>query len=319
VVAKEWWEARWKFVLAAVAILAFVAFAPRPYGEIIKQAEYGIERMSAELESPEEPVPPGAPLPPGYTKESYEQSLRDELDRMRRPDFPAELAKLEVREIHAAEKYMFLVPLATLLGVALVSGEVSRGSIFLLLSRPVSRTRIFFTKYSVGAALLLAVALLGGMGIVISGYAHGYPAASMNVAEILASAGIFWLGTVSVLGVATLASVLFRDVIRSIIATVAALYAIFSLPDLIREATSWWYWSDRAYFDGPMAQEGWYESFEVYRITRYWAIVDPYENGPFEIPLASQQPDPMLSVLVCLIAAVLPLIVALWLFHRKSY
>ena len=317
--AKEWWEARWKFVLAAVAILAFVMLVPRPYGEILKQAESGIEMMGAELESPREPVPPGEPLPPGYTKESYQESLRDELDRMRQPGFPAELAKLEVREIHEAGKYMFLVPLAALLGVTLVSGEVSRGSIFLLLSKPVSRTRIFLTKYSVGAALLLAVALLGGMGIAVSGYAHGYPAASMNFAEILASVGIFWLGTVSVLGVATLASVLFRDVIRSAIATVAALYAIFSLPDLIREATSWWYWSDQAHFEGPMAQEGWYESFEVYRITRYWSIVDPYENGPFEVPLANQLPDPLLSVLVCLLAAVLPMMVALWLFRRKSY
>ena len=68
-----------------------------------------------------------------------------------------------------------------------------------------------------------------------------------------------------------------------------------------------------------MNQQGWYESFEVYRITNYWSIVYPYENGIFDDPLASQQPDPMLSVLVCLIAAVLPLIAALWLFRRRSY
>ncbi len=318
-VAKERRDARWKLLIAAVAVLAFVVLAPRPYGAILKEAEFQIEMTKEQIESPEKRMPPEEALPPGYTRTSYEESLRDDIERMRQPSFPAELARWEVRSIHEAEKYMFLVPLAALLGVALVSGEVSRGAIFLLLSRPVSRTRIFLIKYLVGATALLAAALLGGVGIVVSGYAHGYPAAAVNVAEILASAGMFWLATVSVLSVATLASVLFRDVIRSVIATAAALFAIFSLPDLIREVASWWYWSDRAYFEGPMAQEGWYESFEVFRITRYWSFLDLYERGPFDEPLASLQPDPMLSVLVCSVAAALPLLAALWLFRRKSY
>ncbi len=252
-VAKEWRDARWKLLIAAVAVLAFVVLAPRPYGAILKEAEFQIEMTKEQIESPEKFMPPEEALPPGYTRTSYEESLRDDIKRMRQPNFPAELARWEVRSIHEAEKYMFLVPLAALLGVALVSGEVSRGAIFLLLSRPVSRTRIFLIKYLVGATALLAAALLGGVGIVVSGYAHGYPAAAVNVAEILASAGMFWLATVSVLSVATLASVLFRDVIRSVIATAAALFAIFSLPDLIREVASWWYWSDR----GPTLKVRW--------------------------------------------------------------
>lgn len=56
---------------------------------------------------------------------------------------------------------------------------------------------------------------------------------------ILSQAKLFWLGTVSVLGVATLASVLFRDVSRSVIATAVALYGLFSLPDLLI-GIAWW-------------------------------------------------------------------------------
>ena len=319
-ISKEGWEARWKFALAAVAVLAFLMLAPRPYAAILKEAEFQIETTRAALETPERFTLPQEALPPGYTQADYEEYERNEFERMQRPGYPVELAGWEAQDVYEAGKYMILVPLAALLGVALVSGEVSQGSVFLLLSKPISRTRIFLTKYAVGAAVLLVTALLSVVGIVVSGYAHGYPAAAISVAEILASAGLFWLATLCVLGVAALASVLFRDVIRSVIATVAALYAIFSLPDLIRWVVSWWYWSDDLVpSEDPMAQQGWYESFEVFRITRYWSLRDPYPDGPFAGPLANLQPDPLLSVLVCSAAATLPLIIALFLFRKKTY
>lgn len=320
-VTKEWWEARWKFVLAAVAVLAFVMLAPRPYEEVQEQAAFQIETTEAELESPEEFELPEEALPPGYTRSSYEEYIRNDLERMRQPDYPVELAGMEAKDVYEAGKYMVLVPLAALLGVALVSGEVSRGAILFLLSRPISRPRIFLTKYSVGALALLATALLSGVGIMLSGYAHGYPAAAMKAAEILASAALFWLGTLSVLGVALLASVLFKDIIRSVVATVVALYVAISAPSWIAEiaSTVWLLTHEQGFMESPMAQEGWYESFEIFRITRYWSFFDPYEDGPFGGPLANQQPEPILSVLICLIAAVLPLIVALWIFRRKSY
>ena len=319
-ISKEWWEARWKFALAAVAVLAFLMLAPRPYGAILKEAEFQIERTRTAFESSESFMIPEEALPPGYTQADYEEYERNEFERIQRPDYPVELAGWEVYDVYEAGKYMVLVPLAALLGVALISGEVSRGSIFLLLSKPISRTQIFLTKYAVGAAVLLVTALLSVVVIVLSSYSHGYPAGAISIAEILASAGLFWLGTLSVLGVATLASVLFRDVIRSVIATVAALYALFSLPDLIREMASWWYWSyDRAYFEVLMERQDWYGSFEVFRITRYWSLRAPYPDGPFAGPLPNLQPDPLLSILVCSIAAALPLMIALLLFQKKSY
>ena len=320
-VAKEWWETRWKFVLAAVAVLAFAVLAPRPYGAILKDAEFQIERTKAELASPEAFMPPEEALPPGYTRADYEVSLRDEFERMQRPDYPVKMAGFEMLDLQAGVSYVVLVPLAALLGVALVSGEVGRGTIFLLLSRPVSRIRIFLTKYAVAAAVMLAVALLVGGSVLVSGYAHGYPIVSVNFADALATAGSFWLGALSVLGVATLASVLFRDVIRSVVVTAVALYAISSLPNWLRGAVEWWlYPSPEDYPEGPMEVDGWYRSFEAFRITNYWSIVDPYyENTPFGEALMGQQPGPALSILVCLVAAALPLVAALWLFRRKSY
>ena len=313
--AKEWWEVRWKFAIAALAVLAFVAFALRPYPKIQEQAEFQIESTRAELESPEEFMPPEEALPPGYSQANYEASLRDQLERMQRPGFPAELARFEMSDLQAGASFVILVPLAAILGVALVSGEVGRGSIFLLLSKPISRTRILLTKYSVGAAVMLAVALLAGGGIVASAYARGYPAATINAAKVLSTAGLFWLGTLSVLGVATLASVIFRDVIRSVVATAVALYAISSLPDWLRGIASYWKSpSEPVSFEDQMAEQAWQQSFEAFRLVNYWAVQES-SGGPFMV----QYPGPAFSVLVCLIAAVLPLLAALWLFRRRHY
>lgn len=310
--AKEWRDARWKLLLAALAVLAFVVFAPRSYEAILQTVERDIRTARADLASPEAFMERGM-QPAYYEQAEYEESLRGTIEEMRQPDYPVQVAESDMTGLSAGAG-LALVPLAALLGVALVSGEVSRGTIFLLLSQPISRTRVLLTKYLVGVAVLLAVALLGGVGIVTSGYAHGYPAASINVAKVLASSGLFWMGTLSVLGVATLASVLFRDVIRSVIATTATLYAIFYLPDLMRGVASLWLApSEQEYREDPMAANGWYRSFETFRIINYWHISDAY-GGPF-----GSQPDPVLNLLVCFVTAALPLIAAFWLFRRKNY
>ena len=315
-ISKEWRDARWKFLIAAVVVLTFVVFALRPYGAILETAEFQIEMAMEELESPEAFIEPGMQPPPGYDPARAEERLRDNIEEMRQPDFPVKMAGYELMDLHAGVSYVVLVPLAALLGVALVSGEVSRGTVFLLLSQPISHTRILLTKYSVGLATLLAVALLGVVVVVASGYARGYPAAAIDLAGVLSQAGLFWLGTVSVLGLALLASVLFRDVIRSVVATAVALYAIFSLPDLLMGIAWWLSPPSQEEIEGPMMRN-WYDSFEAFRITNYWSIRDVYEDygGPF----ANQQPDPVLSLLVCLATAVAPLLVALWLFRRKNY
>lgn len=207
---------------------------------------------------------------------------------------------------------LVLVPLAGLLGVALVSGEVGRGTIFLLLSKPVSRRRTLLTKYLVCMVVLFAAALIGAVAAIISGYAHGYPAGSFSAAEILTSAGLFWLGTLFVLGVALLASVLFGDVIKSIIAAIAALYLIHSAPDFVRSLIQWLTWTNEDYERSFGPTDAWYQAFERFRLVNYWAAQD-IRTGEFLLSQAAQ------NSLVCLIAAAVPLLLALWWFRRKAY
>ena len=56
-----------------------------------------------------------------------------------------------------------MVIIAALLGASLIAGEVNKQTIFLLLSRPLSRNRILLTKYAVGAAILLGLTILSGV------------------------------------------------------------------------------------------------------------------------------------------------------------
>ena len=313
--AKEWWDARWKFALAAVAVLAFVAVTPRSYALIQDDIQFQVEMMRAQLE-PSEPFMGSQPAPPGYSSEGYEEEVRDEIERMQRPNYLLDMTRIEMTDLQMGTGYVILIPVAALLGVALISGEVSRGTVFLLLARPISRTRILLTKYVVSVVVLLAVALLGGLGILVSGRAHGYPASTIDASQTLAYAGSFWLGTVSVLGVALLMSVIFRDVVRSVIATVVTLCAIFLFPGLLREI-AWWLSpsSQREYFQGPLTQGNWYENLEAFKIINYWFITNNVYGGPF----TGQYDNLAVKLIVCLTTAVLPLIVALLIFRRKSY
>lgn len=314
---KEWRDARWKLLIALAAILVIVFVLPRTYEKIQADTRREIERLQRDIESPNAMLLP-PDLPPEMRKQelSYvdemRDSLRNDIEYMQRPGYLAQAAKWEIEGFSIGANVV-LVPLAGLLGVALVSGEVGRGTIFLLLSKPVSRRRALLTKYSICAVVLFAAALVGAVAAIISGYAHGYPAGSINVVEILASAGLFWLGSLFVLGMALLASVLFGDVIKSIIAAVASLYVIHSAPDLVRTFIQWLTWTDADYEqDFVGAANDWYDSFERFRLVNYWTAED-FRTGELILSLAAR------NSLVCLVAAVVPLLLALWWFRRKAY
>jgi ABC-type transport system involved in multi-copper enzyme maturation permease subunit len=315
-ISKEWRDARWKLLIGLAAILVVVFVLPRSVERIQADTRRQIESMQREVASPDAGF-----LPPdlsaevraresGYVEE-MRNDMREEIERMQRPGYLAMVAGWEIRDVHMGAN-MILIPLAGLLGVALISGEVGRGTIFLLLSRPVSRTRTLLTKYSVGAATLFVAALAGAVGAIISGHAHGYPADSFSAVEILASAGLFWLGSLFVLGVALLASVLFGDVIKSAIAAVAALYVIFNAPNFLRMLAEWLYWTEEDYEQSFQQINGWYESFERFNLFNYWTAENIY-TGEWVASLAAQ------NSLVCLVAAAVPLLAALWLFRRKAY
>lgn len=317
-IAKEWRDARWKFLIGALAFLVLVSYAPRPYERILTDVAQEIKMTKRDLKSPDLfQVPPGE-LPgmgpeQGYSKEQMRKDMRNQIERMKSSAYPVEMARSEIIGIHQAGGYTFMVALAGLLGVALVSGEVSRGTIFLLLSKPLSRTRMLLTKYSICGAVLLMVSLAGGIGAILSAYAHGYPSGSLGAGTLLASSLLFWLGSLFVLGVALLASVIFRDVIRSIIAAALSLYLVFSAPDLLRGMLEAWLWRERDNPPNDRVMNDLYDYFERFRLFNYWSAGNPYTGEWAGGWVAAQ------NALVCLIAAAVPLLIALWIFRRKTY
>lgn len=174
-----------------------------------------------------------------------------------------------------------IVPaLAALLGGALIAGEVSRSTIFLLLSKPLSRERILLLKYGVSAGMLLAVLVVGDLVLLAVTALLGHPQPLLGNAL---STLLFWLGTLSVLGVATLLSVVFNDVLRPV-ALALVVSVLLGLPGLLPGGENW-------------------------NLPRYWASLPAYQGASF----------PTIELAVSLVAAVLPLAGALLLFRNKAY
>ena len=201
---------------------------------------------------------------------------------------------------HRVGSALILVPLAAVLGVAPISGEVSKGTIFLALSRPISRDRLLLIKYATGAGILLIVALVGSAGLIVSAHIHGYPSSSFVITNILLSAILIWLGSLCVLGTALLLSVVFGDVIRSVIATGLAVYVILKFP---RDFLNYSLWVEHHRLGVPE------RLVDRLRLPHYWSSEGLYSGDSFAVT----------NFLVCSIAAALPLLAALWLFRRKEY
>lgn len=116
--------------------------------------------------------------------------------------------------------------LAALLGAALVSGETSQSTIFLLLSRPVGRARVLLTKYAVCAGILLAAAAFGHvLFLAVAFVAKGYPPGLVSVSSVILSTVLLWLGSLFVLGATLIVSVAFRNVTASVIAAALVVVA----------------------------------------------------------------------------------------------
>ena len=175
---------------------------------------------------------------------------------------------------------LYLAVFAAILGTSLIAGEVSRGSIFFLLSRPVGRDRVLLIKYGVSALLVLLVALLGTVLIFTIGTIVGH---SVDLSRMLLATLLAWLGTLFVLGLTLVCSVLFSDVLRPALVALGVT-AVLALPAFIPTLQRW-------------------------SLISYWSSADAYFKGTF----------PLTNLIVDLVAAVLPLIVALVLFRKKAY
>ena len=175
-----------------------------------------------------------------------------------------------------------LAILAAVLGASLIANEVNKGTIFFLLSKPVSRDRVLLTKYLVSALILLGVMLLSGIAILIAAAAVGHP---QNVGGVLISTILLWLGILFVLGLALLFSVLFHDVLRPLIFSLL-LTLLLSIPGFIPNAT-----------------------LNDWSLTFYWSNFAAYQGTMF----------PLKALLICLVAAMVPVALAIPLFRKQAY
>lgn len=122
-VAKEWRDARWKFLIGALAFLVLVSVAPRPYEKILDDIAQQIEMTERQLKSPEllqEPpiAPPGEERGQGYSDEQMRQDMRKDIERMQSPAYAVETARGEITGVHQSAGFAVIVALAGFWGCA---------------------------------------------------------------------------------------------------------------------------------------------------------------------------------------------------------
>jgi ABC-2 type transport system permease protein len=257
-IAKEWRDARWKFLIALVLVVLWL-FLLTPYDE--------------------------------FVAETMKYAPNED---------PGKDALYDIGELYYVGGFFVLLPLAAFLGVASVSAEVNNGTILLLLSRPVSRTRLLLSKYAVGAATLLIAAVSGKLLLIAAAAVRGYPVGQLGIMEAMLSVVVLWLGVLFVLGTALLISTIFRSIIASILACALTLFLIFALPTIGAEFYPWGY---------PYELSLRLTLLTYWMPTYYYYPNDFYGIGGFALT----------NFLVCLIVAALPLLASLCLFNRKAY
>ena len=285
----------WKLLgIGALAIGALVlSDLPTPYAEI--------EQMTSENANPhvysvtlDEPVQRND----AAMSAADERALREAAEATGLPTDPVKMALDELWIVYGAGGGAAMALLAGLLGVGLVSEEARRNTILALLSRPVSRRRVLLTKYAVCAGILLFAAVCGGGVLMVAAGIRGYPLGELSVVGAVLSVVLLWVGSLFVLGVALIFSVLTRNVLVGIVATLAAL--VLLSPD---QWTSFSFWSQ---FPVQGLQDRIPDNLTVFN---YWSSKGLYLG----------QEIAFTNFLVCLIAAAVPLLLALWLFRQRDY
>jgi ABC-2 type transport system permease protein len=245
--AKELLEARWKFIIFALLVLLVAGLNVASY-------QFAKDLLQPALSDPA--IPP-----------MFQQRLTS---------FDA-FAWGSWFQTNAP---VFLALLAAILGSGLIAGEVSKGTIFFLLSKPVSRERILLTKYAMSMGILLAVSLIASIAIEGVSVILGHP---QDIPRLLTATVLVWLGALFTLGLSLLFSVMSTDIMRPLtLALVITL--VLSLPAIFPNGENW-------------------------SLGLYWSSEEAYLNGGF----------PLKEYGVCLVAAILPVIGALVLFLKKAY
>jgi ABC-type transport system involved in multi-copper enzyme maturation permease subunit len=247
---KEMMEARWKIIIGAVVALVAAAAFASTYELIV-----GVLTSSALKQA-------GA--------------IQSQIDALIRGGYDAYIWS----QWYSKTAPQILAILAAIMGAGLVASEVSKGTIFFLLSKPVSRTRVLLIKYGVNALALLGVALLGSVAILVAAAVRGQ---TVHWAGVIVSSLLLWLGMLFPLGLATLCSILYKDIWLPLVIAILVL-VVLSLPGLV---PGWGAWN----------------------LTGYWADYSPYLGNSF----------PLKGLIILLVAAVLPMAVAIPLFRKQQY
>ena len=169
---------------------------------------------------------------------------------------------------------------AAVLGGGLIANEINKGTIFFLLSKPVSRERILLTKYAVSAGLLLLVSVMGALAIALISSILAHP---QDLLRLLVATGLLWLTALFPLGLSLFFSVMSSDSVRPVIFSLL-ITLMLVLPAIVPGGQEWSLW-------------------------HYWSNQNAYQTGMF----------PLKEYLICLFVASIPLFAALIVFHRKAY
>ena len=226
-------------------------------------------------------------------------------------DVEAEDAVYELYEYYARGGFP-LTLLAALLGAVAISSEVHRGTIFLLLSKPVGRVRILLIKYVTCAGTLLTATLLGH-ALLLGIAAKSYPLEELSLAGTIVATALLWLGSLFVLGIALLFSVVLGSGLSAFVATLVSVYLLFFMVPQILVALLPQQIKNRPFYDPemPVFEQGTlgFALPEKLTLSNYWTDPGLYVGET----LAG------VNLIVCLAAALPPLLVALWTFNHKAY
>jgi ABC-type transport system involved in multi-copper enzyme maturation permease subunit len=188
--------------------------------------------------------------------------------------------------------YLLVGVVGAVFGAGLVASEVSSGSIFVLLSRPVNRTRALLFKYGVAAALsLICCAFCGVLALAVGAW-QGVAAPPLG--GLLLSIVLLWLGMLFVMGMSLLYSVLVPSAFAAGVLGFFTTYVIVLAP-LFHSGTA----PHVHYFLGGLD----------WSIVQYWGSLGIYAGTD----------SPVKSLVVAGTAALLPAVAALVLFVRKAF
>ncbi len=264
-IAKEWRDARWKLAIGAVLVLVMGLLIPL---DTLFPHSYSL------FGGPGNVVAPSPKEDAGYLEYLLWSQWFTE-----------------------ASGNMVLMLLATVLGAGLISDEVNRGTIFLLLDKPIGRERVLLTKYTLGAGALLIITLLGSATLLIVAGALGY---SQHAGGVLVSTVLMWLGLLFMFGTSLLLSVVLDSTLLAVVGTFLVWMLTSVAPAFVAQQTAVLL---------STQNESLATALDVLSLSPYWTSLAAYSGDSF----------PTMQLLVSSVTAGLPLLLALWIFRRRAY